>query len=84
MDGLNSWVDIDGRSDPLTLESLTVHSVDSDECIKVHYVVPATQNMNVILETPRPTGLPLGATSNLTSTNSHGENVDVHCSIFFI
>ena len=44
----------------------------------MYYVVPATQNINVILETPRPTGLLLGATSNLTS--NHGKNVDIHFS----
>ena len=32
MDGLNSCIDIDGGSDQLTLKSVTVHSVDSDEC----------------------------------------------------
>ena len=53
MDGLNSCVDINGGSDQLTLESVTVNSVDSDESIKVHYVVPAAENVNVIPETPK-------------------------------
>ena len=78
MDALNSCVDMDTASDQLTLETITINTVDSDESIKVHYVLPASENINVIPETQRPTGLLLGATSNLIS--NHVANDDIHCS----